>query len=513
MNAQSHPKAEPATRDRLALLGTRTRRWLRKQHLASARAVLLALALAVLIGPALQLLPERTQAQTGWQWYMVDTHVHSSVSADAYTDVGIHATAAKALGYNALFLTDHNGGSSFHINNLTANHMVFEDSYTRWEKGAFGTVSSSTNELVSSPVNTGTRSLRLRASSSGYGETYVWTKRGPNFRSGDIILKVSIYPTRIDTGSGVYVSASIGGDPTVVKDPYGYTTQDGVVSPGKSTVLVWQLGSARAPSSDPNRRVLVYSLGNYTLNAWNHYTINVTQALNDIPAADRPLDYNGLTFLKMATAGNGGTAEAYFDTYSIDASNPVAPADEFVSRTPWVDDFDTSTFKVFASYEMGQQKHSNRFNFAITDPAQYVSYLYGSDGIAETQQTGYPAQLNHPGTTITVQEAIDTQGKGADFLEVREPEWVTAWDAILKQGVQIVGTWSSDTHTGVDAGKAATFIYAPALEFNELIHSYFEGRVYNARNDFGGRVIFNLDAASQEPYPARYPVYVSDAQT
>ncbi|MCM8749281.1 hypothetical protein NET02_08995 [Thermomicrobiaceae bacterium CFH 74404] len=477
------------------------------------RAVLLALAIALLLAPASELLPERTHAQPGWQWFMVDTHVHSSVSADGYTDVGIHAAAAKALGYNALFLTDHNGGSSFHINNLTANHMVFEDSYTRWEKGTFGSLSSSRNELATSPVNTGSRSLRLSARSSGYGEAFVWTKRGPNFRSGDIILKVSIYPTRIDTGSGIYVSVSIGGDPTVVKDPYGYTTQDGIVSPGKSTVLVWQLGSARAPSSDPNQRVLVYSLGTPTLNAWNHYTINVTQALNDIPAADRPLDYNGLTFLKMAAAGNGGTTEAYFDTYSIDASNPVAPADEFVYRTPRVDDFDTSTFEVFASYEMGQQKHSNRFNFAITDPTQYVSYLYGSDGIAETQQTGYPAQLNHPGTTITVQEAIDTKGGGADFLEVREPEWVAAWDTILEQGVQIIGTWSSDTHTGESAGKAATYIYAPALDFNELIHSYFEGRVYNARNDFGGRVVFNLDAASQEPYPARYPVYVSDAQT
>ncbi|RPI94887.1 MAG: DNRLRE domain-containing protein [Chloroflexi bacterium] len=456
--------------------------------------------------------PDSTQAAPGWSWYKTDTHVHSSVSADAFVDIGIHAQAAQAQGYDALFLSDHNGGSSFQINGLTANHMVFEDTYTRWDMGTYGTLSATTNALASTPVNTGTQSLHLASSSSSTGETYVWTARGPNLRSGNIILKVSIYPTRIDAGSGVYVSASIGGDPRVVTTPYGYTTAAGVVSPGKSTVLVWQLGSGRASSSDPNARVITRSLGSYTLNTWNTYTINVSNALASIPAADLPLDYNGLVHLKMAAVANNGTADAYFDTYSIDASAPVAPASEYVHRTSIVDDFNTSTFQIFPSYEMGQQKHSQRFNFGITNSSEYVSYTYGSDGIVVTQQSGYPSQLNHPGTTITEQEAIQNQGLGADFLEVYHPEWVSAWDAILQQGVQIIGGWSSDTHSGVGAGRPATFIYAPALDFDELLHSYYEGRVYNATNNFTGQMIFNLNSASQDPYPARYPVYVSDAQ-
>jgi len=452
------------------------------------------------------------RAQTTWQWYKVDTHVHSSVSADAYVDIGIHSQHAIENGYDAIFLSDHNGASSFQINNLTANHMAFEDAYTRWDVGTYGS-STTTNELVSTPVNTGTQSLHLQSSSSGSGETYIWTKRGPNLRSGDTILNVSIYPTRIDPGSGLYVSVSIGGDPTVIASPYGYTTAGGVVSPGKSTVLVWQLGSGRAPSSDPDARVLTYPLGSYTLNAWNTYTINVSDALDDIPAADLPLDYNGLTFLKMTAASNGGTVEGYFDTYSIDASSPVPPADEYVYRTGIVDDFNTSTFKVFPAYEMGQQRHTNRFNFGITNPSQYRSYTFGSDGILETQQSGYPAQLNHPGTTVTVPDAIAGQGLGADFLEVRDQPWADAWDAILQQGVQILGNWSSDTHTGISTGRAATYVFAPALDFDELVQSLYEGRTYNATNHFNGRVILNLDSASQEPYPARYPVYVSDAQT
>src|SRR5215211_558508 len=480
-------------------------------HVFTARHLRFAFALFIMLG--LGLLPRQVStAQAGGQWYKVDTHVHSSVSADAFVDLGIHSQAAIENGYDAIFLTDHNGGSSFQINNMTANHMIFDDSYTRWDLGTYGSLSATTNALVTTPVKTGIQSLHLRSSSAGVAETYIWTKRGPNLRSGDIILNVSIYPTRIDPGSGLYVSVSIGGDPTVISSPHGYTTAAGVVSPGKSTVLVWQLGSARAASADPNARVITYPL-NYTLNTWNHYNLNVSSALADIPAADLPLDYNGLTYLKMtAASSNGGTAEGYFDTYSIVASSPVSPAQEYVYRTSVVDDFNTGTFKVFPSYEMGQQKHTNRFNFGITDVSQYRSYTYGSEGITETQQSGYPAQLNHPGTTVTVQEAIDGKGLDADFLEVRDQPWINAWDAILQQGYQILGNWSSDSHSGLSVGKSATYIYAPALDFNELIHDLYEGRTYNAVNNFPGQLLLNLNSASQEPYPARYPVYVSDAQ-
>src|SRR5918993_3306972 len=419
--------------------------------------VLLSLLVSLIVTPA-QL---SARAQAGWQWYKTDPHVHSSVSADAFVDIGIHSQMAIENGYDAIFLTDHNGASSFQINNLTANYMAFDDTYTRWDPGTYGSLSATTNQLVSTPVNTGTQSLCLRSSSSGSAETYIWTKRGPNLRSGDIMLNVSIYPTRIDPGSGLYVSVSIGGDPTVISSPHGYTTAAGVVSPGKSTVLVWQLGSGRASSSDPDARVLTYPLGSYTLNAWNHYTINVSDHLADIPAADLPLDYNGLTYLKMTAASNGGTVEGYFDTYTITASNPVSPADEYVYRTSVVDDFNTSTFKVFPSYEMGQQKHTNRFNFGITNASQYRSYIYGADGIEEAQLSGYPVQLNHPGTTVTVQEAIAEQGLGADFLEVRDQPWIDAWDDILQQGALLLGNWSSDTHSGLSSGKAATYIYAP----------------------------------------------------
>ena len=480
-----------------------------------ARGAVAVIVLAILVG--LAFVPRgglsAGAAGTSWRWYKTDTHTHSVVSSEAEADIGILGQSAKDQGYDFILVTDHNNASSFQINNLTANHMVFEDDYTRWTSATYGLLSSTTNALATTPVNSGAKSLHLKATSSSYGEAFVWTKRGPNFRSGDIILKFSVYPVRLDPGSGVYVSVSVGGDQTV-EPPVGYTTQAGVVSPGKSSVLVWQLGSPRAASSDPNARVLTYPLS-YTLNTWNTYTINVSAALADIPSADRPLDYDAVTFLKMASAGAAGTSDAYFDTYSIDASAPVAPADEFVYRTGAVDDFDTGTFKVFPSLEMGQRAHSQRFNFGITDPSQFASYTYGTDGILPTQQTGYPAMLNHPGLPggVTQQEAIVNQAYGADIMEVRDQVMIDTWDAILQQGVPLIGSWSSDTHTKLTKGKPATYIYAPALDFDELMQSLFEGRVYNAGNDFSGRVIFNLDSVSQEPYPARYPVYVPDTQT
>ena len=87
----------------------------------------------------LSLIPHQiSTAQTGWQWYKTDLHVHSVISADAYNDLGIMSQSAKAQGYNALFLTDHNLASSFPISSITANNLVFEDSYTRWTPGMYG---------------------------------------------------------------------------------------------------------------------------------------------------------------------------------------------------------------------------------------------------------------------------------------------------------------------------------------------------------------------------------------
>src|SRR6185503_12116121 len=158
-------------------------------------------------------------------------------------------------------------------------------------------------------------------------------------------------------------------------------------------------------------------------------------------------------------------------------------------------------------------KHANRFNFDITDPSQFVSYPDGVDGILATQQGGYPAQLNHPDSPggVTLQEAVDNQAYGADFMEVpRHQEWINIWDTILNQGFQILGSGSTDKHTAsYSSSSDSTNIYAPALEFDALIRSLFEGRTFMA-SGFAGSANLNLDSASQDPYPARYPVYVPD---
>ncbi|HJR79385.1 MAG TPA: hypothetical protein VJ821_04880, partial [Anaerolineales bacterium] len=414
----------------------------------------LRLALVPMIIIGLSLMPRQSStAQAGWQWYKTDTHVHSALSADTYVDLGILSLNARSKGYNALFVTDHNLASDFPANGL-ANNVLFEDSYIKWHTGTYGTQTSTLNIVATSPVNTGTKSMHLMSASTGSAETQTWAIRGPNFRSGEITLEFSVYPTQITAGSGASVSVSVGGDARVTEppapgDPPGYTTQAGVISPGKSTILVWQLGTARAASSDPNARVITYPLS-YTLNTWNHYTINVTDALADIPAADRPVDYNGLTYIKMAAASNNGTVDVYFDSFLLKAASPVSPANEFIHRNSIISSYDTPEFKMFPSMEMGVSNHANRFDFNITTVSQFVSYQDGIDGILDTQQGGYPAQLNHPGSSggVTDQEAIDNLGYGADFIEVpRNQHAIDDWDAILNQGVQILGSGSTDKHT------------------------------------------------------------------
>ncbi len=458
--------------------------------------------------------------EPGPPWYKTDLHVHAAVSGDAHVDLGILSQAAKTYGYNALFVSDHNQASSFPISNFTANFLQFNDSYTRWDIETFGLPSSSTNELVTSPVDAGTASLHLESTSSSYAESFVYTKRGPNFRAGDITIDVAIYPTQLDADSSIFISVSIGGDVTV-DPPHGYTTTNGTINSGKSTVLVWQIGNGVAASSDPNARVITYDLdhprygnGPHTLNAWNHYTINVTDALADIPAADQPLDYNALSFPKMAVASdNGGTTEAYFDTYTIQAPGET-PAAEYIFRTGIISTYDTASFKMFPSIEMGVRKHANRFNFGITSASEFVDYFYGIDGIAPAQATGYPAQLNHPGDPggVTTSEAVDNQAYGADIIEVNEQSHMDIWDDILVQDVQVLSAATTDKHTGSYSGNSkGTYIYSSALDFDLLLRSLFEGKTFSGKA-FTGPMILNLDQSSNEIYPARYPVFVSDAQ-
>jgi len=489
------------------------------------RVPLLVTAIAVSLGLLLGGATERSFATASWQWYKADFHVHSVVSADAFPDLGVISTSAKANGFNAIFLTDHNLGSNFPISGMTANHMFFEDSYRRWTSATTGSLSAGTNQLVTSPVASGTSSLHLASTSGTAGETFVWTKRGPNFRTGtsDAILRFKVRPNQLDAGSGLYVSAAVGGDPTVkspANNPVGYTTTAGAVSPGKSTVLVFYFGAPPPASFYGSAHVLAYDLDSgycdrpFELGAWISCTVDVRSKLADLPPADQPLAYNGLSDLKLSSVAQGGTADAYFDSYSIDATS--SSEDEFVERNDVIGSYDTPSFRIFPSVEMGVNKHANRFNFGITTPAQFTSYRDGIDGILPTQQTGYPAQLNHPGVDggVTDAAAISTDAEGADLLEVRQQNMINDWDAILRNGKPVVGTWGGDNHIGRwTLGSQVTFVSAPALTFDELMHSIFEGRAYMGQSSFVGGFSLNLDPASQEPYPARYPVYVSPART
>jgi hypothetical protein len=134
-------------------------------------------------------------AQASWQWYKTDTHIHSVVSADAYPDLGILTSKAKAAGFNAIFVTDHNLASDFPANGV-ANLVPFRIAlHLFW---SFGTQTAAV--WLISPVNTGT-SLPWRHL-TGSAETATWDQTVASFGRCSESLHLS------DTdrsGSGAYV--------------------------------------------------------------------------------------------------------------------------------------------------------------------------------------------------------------------------------------------------------------------------------------------------------------------
>src|SRR5215213_11948460 len=112
-------------------------------HLLSGRPLKLALVLIIVISGWPR---QVSTAQAGWQWYKTDTHIHSSVSADTYVDLGILSYKAKLANYNAVFVTDHNLGSNFPAHGV-ANNRPFEDTYLHWNKGIYETQTSTINAL------------------------------------------------------------------------------------------------------------------------------------------------------------------------------------------------------------------------------------------------------------------------------------------------------------------------------------------------------------------------------
>jgi chitodextrinase len=501
------------------------------------------------------------------QWFKTDFHRHSVLSADARADLGVVATNMKSLGYNAVFVTDHDRGSQFQISGLTADSVTLNEPKAitqadpkglgHWVSRTSTRLTASTNDWATTPTRSG-KSYHLAATGTG-GETFLYNSRGPNLRSGDILLDFWVYPVRLDPGSGVAVSASIGGDPTVDSSLFGYTAQSATVNTGSSAVLVWQLGKTRQATTTGATKVFTNDLPS-TLGVWNHYALNLTTGsgtwnvdggaptsvtgvgLRDM-FADQPVPQAALAHVKLAAQGNtlagggGGTADAYFDDYNLRADQPRCPAEEFVDRNQHVHDFDTSSFSMFPSREMGQTQHAMQFNFDISDPRDYEDTAdaglcsatntpsapwhfasTGASNIRAVQASGYPAQTNHPTVTYSAGSVLTNKGFHADGIEAYNGEennatYTDIWDQLLIGDNQFTGVAGSDSHQLVSSGSVANFLDARARTFDELMRSYFEGRMFLAKGTFGSqnRVVLNLDG-SDDPYPARHPVFVPSTQ-
>jgi chitodextrinase len=461
-----------------------------------------------------------TDPTGAWTWFKTDPHVHSCISGDGECDVGVISNAAKNLRYDALFLTDHQAANTGVIGAAIANHVELTESLgTKWIGYNRGSTTGVTRTMVSSPVRTGASSLRLAVTSVSTGSTCVCHQRGPTLTASGHTLTFSVRPTRVDPGCGFAVTCSIGGDARI-EPPEGFTTTDNLVHPGRSIVLVWQSASLFAASSDPQSRVIATTLATAPLGVWTTYTIDVAAVVATIPAAERPLDYNAFNQVTITAVADHGSVDLNVDDFHFDATGEKSGAEDFLQRNSKIADFNTAGFKVFPSLEMGLNRHVQRFEFDLTQASQMPAFSQGIQGIVPTQQLGTPVQLNHPGLPggTSTTDTVDNIGYGADWIECcprpgTPRTMMDIWDAVLTQ-THILGSWTSDMHrtavlTLADRGLA-TYVLSPALTFNDILRSFWEGRCYLATNTFPGRVLLTTGAL-QTPYPARYPVWVSTA--
>ncbi|HUR13676.1 MAG TPA: DNRLRE domain-containing protein [Mycobacteriales bacterium] len=457
---------------------------------------------------------------SAWAWYKTDPHVHSCVSGDGECDVGIIAAKARALGYSAMFLTDHQAASSGVIGSVIANHMVLDDDLgTKWKAFKRGTTSTVTTAMVTSPVKAGTKSLKLACTSTATGEAGVCHQRGPSLNATGHTMTFSVNASRIDPGCGFAVTCAIGGD-SRIEPPEGFTTTDNVAHPGRAIVLVWQTAPFFQASSNPDSRVIVATIPKPATGSWTNYNIDVAAALATIPAAERPLDYNAINQVTITAFADHGSVSLNVDAFHFDVSTAPSGAAEFMHRNSKISDFNTAVFKVFPSIEIGLNRHVQRFEFAITQASQMPTYTQGSSSVQDTQRLGTPAQLNHPGLPggTNATETLDNLGYGADWIECcPRPGTPTVmmdlWDSILLKS-HILGSWTSDMHKTVSLTapdrNLATYVLSEGIGFNQLIRSFWEGRCYMATNVFPGRVRFTAGPLDT-PYPARYPLWISSS--
>jgi len=176
-----------------------------------------------------------------------------------------------------------------------------------------------------------------------------------------------------------------------------------------------------------------------------------------------PLIYqrHGDDYLVVASNG-GGIAECHFDGWNHTASLALTGAQEFANRNTDIANVLAAATMVMPAIELGNHDDVQRLNFA--DASQWKDYGYGDgsdggpNGIADTQASGYPAALNHPGLPggSLAQPTIDTNAFNADIMEAcprgTDVTMITIWDAILSKGVSLVGcSWSNASPPGINS--------------------------------------------------------------
>ena len=80
--------------------------------------------------------------------------------------------------------------------------------------------------------------------------------------------------------------------------------------------------------------------------------------------------------MEAAARNSGASADGYFDDFRMSVASPQCPSTEFVYRNSLLSgaqrtNSERGPFMILPAREMGQNNHSNQFNFGISNTSQY----------------------------------------------------------------------------------------------------------------------------------------------
>ena len=464
---------------------------------------------------------------SSWKWYKVETHYHTFWS-DGSGDIWMAARDGLQYGYDAVFTTDHNALDKIKEGKYWGNNKTFlftlgEDE--SWDNVTGAGVNYSKLEYVTDVVYSGSKSLHFALNTTSADQITLYkTVSLPWDAIVTISFVVNFTPVFSKAGLQISILTPTGINGSVVKH------KNGTVYFCKEIKIDFDVNAYRFTANKTTPTVPIgeysfrYNFLNTTVanNTWVKYTFNLTKFIEDFDADYKPEPIpNTMHLIRLEIfidKAESTLFEGYIDDFVVNVTLPVNFAQSLLDKYEWTNNYYRSQgIQVYCGSEISEIPHMNVFYYnSVSDviTVEQQLSLNNSGVVQEVHNKGWLIQQNHPtgysaakGWNYT-ELVLDNNAWGADLIEARSNKELELWDTLLSRGVIILGMAGSDTHTGFTEGLNTTYIYAASNSRLDIFRSMFEGRMFMGLNNFSGILIFNIKESS-EPYPARYPIYIS----